>query len=365
MLCIKCQKEIPDGSAYCNHCGIKQTKQKTAHRRGNGQGTARKRGKTWTGIAPGRTWVDDDGKLHRDRPTKGGFATKTQALAWAAQATKKESRIPTLRDYHKTWLQGDYKDLGKSKKDAYDVAWTRIERIADIPVDSITINDLQTCVDSSVSTYYPARDMRTLISHLYKMAIAERQTTVNLAEHIRIPELDEAESEPFTEDELRLLWDSYGTGENGFLRYVLLMIYTGLMPGEVRELRADMIHTDIREIIGGGIKTKKRKLTPVVYPAVLDAIVSDVLDNASDDGKLVELTKHQFYDRYYKAIAAAGTRPLPPYSCRHTTGTALALGNIAPSVIQEVMRHTRFTTTQRYIHPDTASAHSAINTLKP
>lgn len=41
----------------------------------------------------------------------------------------------------------------------------------------------------------------------------------------------------------------------------------------------------------------------------------------------------------------------------------VALGNIAPSVIQEVMRHTKFSTTQRYIHPDTKSAHDAVNTL--
>lgn len=365
MLCVKCQKEIPDGSKFCNWCGAAQIKkQKPAHRRGNGQGTAIKRGKTWTGIAPGKSWVGDDGKLHRERPTKGGFATKSQALLWASQASKKEERAPTLRDYYRTWLQGDYKDLGKSKKVAYDVAWTRVEKVADVPIDDLTINDLQSCVDSQVSTYYPARDMRTLISHLYKMAIAERKTTVNLAEHIRIPDLEETESEPFTENELQKIWDSYGAG-NGYLRYVLLMIYTGLMPGEVRELNADMIHTDIREIIGGGIKTKKRKQTPVVYPEILDPVISDVLENQSNDGKLIALTKHQFYDRYYKAIAAAGTRPLSPYSCRHTTGTALALGNIAPSVIQEVMRHTKFSTTQRYIHPDTASAHEAINKLKP
>ena len=56
-------------------------------------------------------------------------------------------------------------------------------------------------------------------------------------------------------------------------------------------------------------------------------------------------------------------RKLPPYSCRHTTATALALGNIAPSVIQEVMRHTKFATTQRYIHPDTTSALAAVNQL--
>ena len=66
---------------------------------------------------------------------------------------------------------------------------------------------------------------------------------------------------------------------------------------------------------------------------------------------------------HHDTLKLAGVRDLPPYSCRHTTATALALGNIAPSVIQEVMRHTKFSTTQRYIHPDMASAHFAINSL--
>ena len=43
--------------------------------------------------------------------------------------------------------------------------------------------------------------------------------------------------------------------------------------------------------------------------------------------------------------------------------TAKRRGNIAPSIIQEVMRHTKFATTQRYIHPDTAATHAAVNTL--
>ena len=66
---------------------------------------------------------------------------------------------------------------------------------------------------------------------------------------------------------------------------------------------------------------------------------------------------------YHEAVKAAGVRDLPPYSCRHTTATALALGNIAPSVIQQVMRHTKFSTTQRYIHPDTKAARTAVNTI--
>ena len=42
MLCVKCKKEIADGSAFCNWCGKKQqitkTKKRSA-RRVNGQGS--------------------------------------------------------------------------------------------------------------------------------------------------------------------------------------------------------------------------------------------------------------------------------------------------------------------------------------
>lgn len=39
------------------------------------------------------------------------------------------------------------------------------------------------------------------------------------------------------------------------------------------------------------------------------------------------------------------------------------MGNIAPGVIREIMRHAKLSATQRYIHPDMGSAHAAINTL--
>lgn len=70
-----------------------------------------------------------------------------------------------------------------------------------------------------------------------------------------------------------------------------------------------------------------------------------------------------FYDAFHDTLRQCGCRPLTPYSCRHTTATALALGDIAPSVIQEVMRHTKFSTTQRYIHPDSSSMLDAVNKI--
>lgn len=96
---------------------------------------------------------------------------------------------------------------------------------------------------------------------------------------------------------------------------------------------------------------------------MLEPVLHHLIDTSTGEKYVVGMNRWTFYDEYHRSLQKAGVRDLPPYSCRHTTATALALGNIAPSVIQEVMRHTKFSTTQRYIHPDRQAALDAVNTL--
>jgi integrase len=218
-------------------------------------------------------------------------------------------------------------------------------------------------VDSQTDTYYPAKDMKTMLRKLYKRAVAEGQARTNLAEFVELPPLTETEQKPFIGDEINAMWTAYDNGDL-FMRFPLLMIYSGMMPGELLRCTADMIHTDTHEIVGCGLKTKKRKATPLVYPDWLEPLVQDILANVSSkQGRIVGMNVDNFYTEYHAALARAKVRDLPPYSCRHTTATALALAKTAPSVIQEIMRHTKFATTQRYIHPDMQSAHDAVNVL--
>lgn len=334
-------------------------------KRGNGQGSARKRGKTWTAIWTLGTVVED-GRLRQIRQTKGGFRTKTEALAYAANppSTVTTDRVPTLQDYWETWSTTSLPKMSKSKQTAYKIAKRKVERLMLLPVDKLNIKLLQDAVDAKASTYYPAKDIKTLLTHLYKRAVAEGWVTNNLAEFIELPTLEEEELQPFNENELRSFWDAYGTGDI-FVGYILLMIYTGMMPGELVRLKKDMIDWDAREIRGCGLKTKKRKETPIVFPEIISPVLLDLCQQSkSRIGNVLCMTKDRFYPAFHDALSRCGVRDLKPYSCRHTTATALALGNIAPSVIQEVMRHTKFSTTQRYIHPDMTAAHAAVNTME-
>ncbi len=56
---------------------------------------------------------------------------------------------------------------------------------------------------------------------------------------------------------------------------------------------------------------------------------------------------------------------MTPYSCRHTTATALAITeNIAPETVRKVMRWTTTSQLKRYAHPNDSAALAAVNTLK-
>ena len=366
MNCKKCGKEIPSDGFFCPYCGTRQERKPGRKRRGNGSGYAFQRGKTWTlRVTIGYT-VDESGRTVRLYRTKGGYPTKAEALRHVDELKAERARkCPTLAELWKLYYNGPLDKLSASKQDAYKIAWGKLAQISHVPVDQLTIKDLTDCVTAKAPTFYPAKDMKTVLCKLWDYAIAEQYVPVRLPDFIELPALKESEPEPFSEIEIRALWNAYGSGDR-FIGFVLLMIYTGMMPGELLDLRLPMIDWNRLEIVGAGKKTSVRKKTPLVLADIIVPVLDDLCQNklsTNRSDKVVGLNKDRFYKMYYEAIERAGVRKLPPYSCRHTTATALALGNIAPSVIQKVMRHAKFSTTQRYIHPDTESMHKAVNVL--
>lgn len=365
MICVKCGKEAPD-APYCALCGWKQSSAvKARTRRGNGEGRVWKRGSTWYAQVTLYSWADvmDGKKVYRQKKrTKGGFSTKRDALDYLSTLRSSEGRrMPTVLELYSAWEKNDLPKLGKSKKSAYKKARERIDAIMGRKIDTLTVAELQELVDEQASSFYTARDMKTLLSHIYKKALPDGYVTQNLTEFIVLPELDEGDAEPFTADEVQKIWAAYGSADI-FAGYLLVMIYTGMMPGELFDCRKDMIDYDKREIYGCGKKTKKRKEVAIVFPDVIEPVLQTLC--ASSDGNMLQpLRKDEWYDEYHKATQRIGVRDLPPYSCRHTTGTEAAKLNLSAPIIQQVMRHAKITTTQKYIHLGADAAHDAVNQI--
>jgi len=367
MICRKCKQEVPDG-AYCLLCGTKQAVSPRASRtRINGTGTVFRRGKTWTAQVTKYAYVTEENGVQRKirrYSTKGGFTTKRDAVLYLESLRQGQQRkVPTLLDLWQQYEKNDLPKLGKSKQYGYKKARERMESIIGRKIDTMTTADLQAVVDDNAETYYQAKYMKTILSKMYAKAMADQFVTVNLSEFITLPELEEKEAEPFKADEVAKLWDSFNGG-NDFVGYLLLMIYSGMMPGELFACKKSMIDTNKCEIWGCGKKTETRKKeVPIVFAECVIPVI-DVLCDMYDGDMLYPYKKDVWYKEYHKVVQGIdGVRDLPPYSCRHTTGTEAAKQGLNASTIQKVMRHKKITTSQRYIHLGDDEAHSGINKI--
>ena len=371
MICVKCKKSFQDDANFCPYCGKKcenpaNSPAKTHQTRANGTGSVYydSRSKRWIAqIIVGKYWSKDHHIQYRYM--RRSFVKRTDALnAVSKMDAEAEKRPDFTVSYYYDSMTSHIESLSKDKKSAYKTAYDRIKPIHGIPVKDLTLPQLQDLVDKAVSTYYPAHDIRTLLNGIYKKAVADdKSINAGLPGLITLPPLEEAEVEPFTEEEQLKLWYSYEAG-NINAAAPLIMIYTGMMTGELRKLTKDMINLNDREIVKAGLKTKERKKRAVLIPDDIVPVLEDVIERAKTD-KLYPMNEDGFYKMYYSALTEAGiTRKLTPYSCRHTTATVLAVhANIAPQVLQRVMRWKSTKMADRYVSPSAEDARKAVNRI--
>ena len=380
MICTKCKQEVVLGAIFCPWCGKKltTTRKRRTKSRGNGTGCA-----YYDPVH--RYWIAQITDGYRDLPpfdlsnpenkknripikkTKGGFKKKEDALAYCSvlkNGPQKPALAPALSVYWETYKKGPYEALSVSKQQAYRTAWKKLESIKDTRIDQLTVADLQTLVSEKCNSYYTTRDVRTLLISLFRIAAAEGYVRQEIPTFIQLPQLQETEQTPFSETEQKALWKQY---EKPDIRAAvpLFMIYTGAMPGEAMQLRVDQIDLEGRRIHGVGMKTKVRKQTDIVLAETIIPLVQDLIDHAQPSGYIWKRDEKEWYENYHAVLKDAGCRDLPPYSCRHTTATALAITkNIAPQTVKKVMRWSTARMLDRYAHPDQDDALAAVNTLK-
>ena len=378
MICSKCKAEAVPGAAFCPWCGKKliTTKKSRVKSRGNGTGTAFKRGSTWTAqvvVEYEKLPPFDPDNPENARPrrkitrSKGGFKTRDAALQYCPilkNGPQKPALAPTLEHYWGRFKVGHYTELGKSKQQAARTAWKKLDSIKGTRIDQLMVEDLQNIVGEKGTSYYTCKDMKNLLQSLFDIAAAEGYVRKELPTFISLPPLEEEEQIPFSETEQAAIWKQYESGDIRAAAH-LLMIYTGMMPGEAMKLKVSQIDMDARQIYGAGIKTKVRKKTSIVLAENILPVVQDLIDHAQPSGYIWKRVEKEWYENYYAVLEAAGCRPLKPYSCRHTTATALAIDKrIAPQTVQKVMRWSSTKMLDKYAHPDRSDALEAVNAIK-
>ena len=364
MFCKKCKKELIAGAAYCSYCGAAQIKKpRTKKARGNGLGTVYWDKTSWCAERTFGYETTSEGKLKRVYARKWGFTTKRAALEYLSSLSPDSKQDYTLQDLWLAWSKIELPELSKSTQTSYRIAYKRLGPLKFKKITEVVLSDLEAAIKGL--THDTAKDLKNLFSKLFKRAMADSIVSVNLSEHLRLPPSISKPTEKLSDAEVASLWQAWLSGRT-FAGFILLLIYTGMMPGELFKLEKDMINYETQTIIGCGLKTKKRKEMPIVFPDFIAPVLKKLCDiSKSRINRVLCMNKDRFYDEFKILKQELNINPeATPYSARRTTGTQLGLHGIPPALITEVMRHTNYNTTvKHYTVLDTAPLVSAVNLL--
>ena len=366
MKCYVCNKNLPDDAVFCCYCGRKQNKAVvTYHRRPNGLGSVYK--------TPSGTWcaectlgyIVENGEKKRKSARKKGFKTKKEAVQYLEQLQPKTD-IKTTLTFSELFekYQPDLEEISASKQSAYRIAWRRIApALAHRPISEVSTEELCAAAEGIADSYYPRRDIKSLLSHLYKIALRVDAVDKDRSAYIKLPKHDVKEKEIFSDEDISKLWDDYKKSGQRVTAGILIMLYTGMRTKELLDALVENVHLE-EHYLTGGAKTEKGKRRKIIIPDKLIPVVSALISEA-EKGKLIYYSYvDAFYDAWNAKRAELGIREtLSPYCARHTYVTRCTRLNVSPAMLKELVGHEDYETTLNYTHLSVEDRLAAVNRL--
>lgn len=330
MVCQKCKNVIPDGSAYCNKCGARQAvpdHKRKPKQRGNGQGTAYKRGNKWA--CQYRHFYG--GRLISIY--KGGFATKKEALDYLSTINT-VSRTPnaiSFEQLYSKWIQRHSGRVSKSTIDCYKSAFKHFAKIHFMPFAMLTTEQLQVCVDECSAGVRTRENMKALCTCLYSYAHEIGVTSEDYGKHIYIDRKGALHADigkrAFTREELKALAEAHSAGVET-ADIVLVLCYTGFRINELLKLTKESYCPAGQYLVGGGKTKAGTNRIVTLSPKILSIV--EARYNAAEKGAALfsdknggHLSAGKYRDMQRKCLASLGLRDLTPHECRHTFATLM------------------------------------------
>ena len=354
MVCVKCQKAIPEDGLYCPYCGKKQSQSKRKKKkRVNGSGSVcRKSGNR------SKPWEAQKAGVYI-----GAYATKyeaEQALLRLADLPISETLNLTFEQVYQKWSPEHSRTITAKGIEGYATAYKHCQSLYPRIFRKLRTSDFQGIImemeEKGLSNASCAKVLQ-LFGQLSAWAIREEICHTDYSRFVQLTPQQKKEKRVFSAEQIAALQSSALPAA----KIALLLIATGCRPNELFSVPLSAC-SDSYFISGSKTEAGRNRIIPVSalgLPAYQSLLASAT---QNDCAKLIDAyagnhTYPNFAKREWKELMASlGIAGMTPYTCRHTFATLAVKSGVKPEILQRILGHSDYNTTATiYTHLDIAA----------
>lgn len=249
----------------------------------------------------------------------------------------------------------------------YNMAFGQSKPLHDMTFVEIRKHHMQKIIDESDKSHETKKKVKILFNQLYKLAIENDLTEKNYASFVSVG-IDNTVSKrmPFTSDEIDTLWEK--VNQYDFIDTILIMIYTGLRPGELVTIENENVNIEER-YMRGGLKTVAGidRVIPInkkILPLIEKRFNKDRKYLIHDISGVSNKSRYDYYKRDWDIVIKQIKMKHNPHDSRHTFATLMDNAGANKISIKRIMGHASKDITDKiYTHKDVEQLIKAIDLI--
>ena len=271
----------------------------------------------WNAYHAGTYTPGDEIKFKQVRPMDDyavdNFCRRLLADHTAQAFVKAEEKGKTFAEVYELFYNWKYgtnakKKLSEQSKYSTQAAYKNCAALHNRVFEDLRHQELQDCIDSCTLRSASINNMALLIRQMYKYAMMYDLCEKDYSSGLVTPENDSKHGTPFSDEELKTLWQHK---DDPVIEFILIMCYSGY-----RIIAYETISVDLTDwYFQGGVKTSsgKNRIVPI-HSAIQPLVAARVRRY----GRVMENNAKEYRESMYEALSALGMAKHKPHDCRHT-----------------------------------------------
>ena len=284
-------------------------------------------------------WND---KGHPVYLTIGYYPTREDGMIALAEYNKNpydvDIRNITLKKLFEKWSETILPKLGSSLQRSLKSAYKHVKKLDELKYRDIRSFQMQDTIDNCGYGYSTQAAIKNLWGYLDRFAMEVDVIQKMYSVLTTSAPVEESHKEPFTEDEIKILWDH---ADEPWVDTILIMLYSGWRILEFCTLKtADIDLND--QIMKGGVKTRtgKNRIVPIhsaIFP-LIKARFNPTSEFFLTDKNGAPIPEHQYREIFKETLSKYGITH-NPHETRHTFRTRLDSAGANKKCIDLMMGH--------------------------